>query len=179
MQGAGLQPCSVLAPRRRSPLTSPSPLRAQVRWETNVKNGVCGLSFDRRDIEMNKFVATCLESQFHVFDARTQHTKKVGPVAAVCGNASIQSSAGCPHARVCTAGGVRGWQCGRGPELCRLSGLPDPHPTASLPPVLHTAGLCQPERAGGEGFHHLGRAPLAPEPRRVRHHCGRWVPLPL
>jgi hypothetical protein len=43
----------------------------------NVKNGVCGVEFDRRDIPMNKFVVTCLESQFHVFDARTQHPQKV------------------------------------------------------------------------------------------------------
>lgn len=49
----------------------------QIRWETNVRNGVCGLSFDRKDIEMNKFAVTCLEAQFHVFDARTQHPKKV------------------------------------------------------------------------------------------------------
>jgi hypothetical protein len=46
----------------------------------NVKNGVCGVQFDRRDIPMNKFVVTCLESQFHVFDARTQHPQKVGAV---------------------------------------------------------------------------------------------------
>jgi hypothetical protein len=51
----------------------------QIRWEANVKNGVCGVGFDRRDIEMNKFVVTCLEAQFHVFDARTQHPTKVGP----------------------------------------------------------------------------------------------------
>lgn len=42
-----------------------------------MRNGVCGLSFDRKDIEMNKFAVTCLEAQFHVFDARTQHPKKV------------------------------------------------------------------------------------------------------
>lgn len=42
-----------------------------------MKNGVCGVGFDRRDIEMNKFVVCCLEAQFHVFDARTQHPKKV------------------------------------------------------------------------------------------------------
>lgn len=30
-------------------------LRTQtMRWETNVKNGVTGLDFDRNDIEMNK-----------------------------------------------------------------------------------------------------------------------------
>ena len=49
----------------------------QVRWEDNVKNGVCGIQFDRPDIQMNKFVVTCLESQVHVFDARTQHPQKV------------------------------------------------------------------------------------------------------
>jgi hypothetical protein len=48
----------------------------QVRWEANVSNGVCGVQFDRKDIEMNKIVVTCLESQFHVFDARTQHREK-------------------------------------------------------------------------------------------------------
>jgi hypothetical protein len=34
---------------------------------------VCSVEFDRKDIEMNKLVATCLESSFHVFDMRTQH----------------------------------------------------------------------------------------------------------
>jgi hypothetical protein len=52
----------------------------QLRWETNVKNGVCGVAFDRRDIPMNKFVISCLESAFHVYDARTQHPHK----ASVC-----------------------------------------------------------------------------------------------
>ena len=44
-----------------------------VRCETNVGNGVCGVEFDRKEIAMNKFVVTCLESQFSVYDARTQH----------------------------------------------------------------------------------------------------------
>jgi WD40 repeat protein len=44
-----------------------------VRWETNVGNGVVSVDFDRRDIEMNKLVATTLESKFRVFDMRTQH----------------------------------------------------------------------------------------------------------
>ncbi|KAI7839135.1 hypothetical protein COHA_007138 [Chlorella ohadii] len=46
---------------------------AAVRWETNVGKGVCGVQFDRRDIAMNKFVATCLESRLCLYDARTQH----------------------------------------------------------------------------------------------------------
>lgn len=37
---------------------------------------VCGLEFDRKDIRMNKLVATTLESTFHVFDTTTQHPKK-------------------------------------------------------------------------------------------------------
>uniref|UniRef100_A0A2P2IDD9 WD repeat-containing protein 92-like n=2 Tax=Hirondellea gigas TaxID=1518452 RepID=A0A2P2IDD9_9CRUS len=44
---------------------------SQVLWETNVRNGVCSLEFDRRDIEMNKLVATTLGAYIHVFDLRT------------------------------------------------------------------------------------------------------------
>jgi WD40 repeat protein len=44
-----------------------------IRWETNLGNGVCGLQFDRKDIEMNKLVATTLESKFMVYDMRTEH----------------------------------------------------------------------------------------------------------
>ncbi|VDD76356.1 unnamed protein product [Mesocestoides corti] len=52
-------------------------LRAmRVRWEKNVKNGVCSIEFDRKDIEMNKLVVTTLESKIHVFDMRTQHPER-------------------------------------------------------------------------------------------------------
>ncbi|KAA0176848.1 hypothetical protein FNF27_01670 [Cafeteria roenbergensis] len=44
-----------------------------LRWETNCGNGVVNVEFDRKDIEMNKIVATTLESRFRVFDARTLH----------------------------------------------------------------------------------------------------------
>jgi hypothetical protein len=37
---------------------------------------VCGIEFDRKDIPMNKMVATTLESKFYVFDVRTQHPEK-------------------------------------------------------------------------------------------------------
>ncbi|XP_028024226.1 dynein axonemal assembly factor 10 isoform X2 [Balaenoptera acutorostrata] len=47
-----------------------------LRWEANIKNGVCSLEFDRKDISMNKLVATSLEGKFHVFDMRTQHPTK-------------------------------------------------------------------------------------------------------
>ncbi|KAJ3289480.1 WD repeat-containing protein 92 [Rhizoclosmatium sp. JEL0117] len=42
-------------------------------WETNTKNGVCSLEFDRKDIQMNKLVVTSVESSFQLFDMRTQH----------------------------------------------------------------------------------------------------------
>lgn len=45
-------------------------------WEINLLNGVCGLEFDRKDIPMNKLVATTLESKFYLFDVKTQHSKK-------------------------------------------------------------------------------------------------------
>ncbi|KAJ3333580.1 WD repeat-containing protein 92 [Kappamyces sp. JEL0680] len=47
-----------------------------IAFETNLKNGVCALEFDRKDIKMNKLVVTGLESKFHVFDLRTQHKEK-------------------------------------------------------------------------------------------------------
>uniref|UniRef100_A0A3B3RN11 Dynein axonemal assembly factor 10 n=1 Tax=Paramormyrops kingsleyae TaxID=1676925 RepID=A0A3B3RN11_9TELE len=47
-----------------------------LRWEKNIKNGVCCVEFDRKDISMNKLVATSLEGNFHVFDMRTQHPTK-------------------------------------------------------------------------------------------------------
>ncbi|KAI8855051.1 WD40-repeat-containing domain protein [Chytridium lagenaria] len=47
-----------------------------VYWETNVRNGVCSIEFDRKDIRMNKLVVTGLESSFRVFDLRTLHPKQ-------------------------------------------------------------------------------------------------------
>ena len=44
-------------------------------YDTNVKNGVCGLEFDRKDIIMNKLGATTLEGKFHIYDLRTYHTE--------------------------------------------------------------------------------------------------------
>lgn len=37
---------------------------------------VCSLQFDRKDIPMNKLVATSLESNFYLYDLRTQHPTK-------------------------------------------------------------------------------------------------------
>jgi WD40 repeat protein len=45
----------------------------KIRFETNVSNGVCGIEFDRKDIEMNKLVLTTLESRYRLYDMRTQH----------------------------------------------------------------------------------------------------------
>lgn len=47
-----------------------------LRWDTNLQNGVCGLQFDREDINMNKLVATTLESKVHVFDLKTYHPEQ-------------------------------------------------------------------------------------------------------
>ncbi len=49
-----------------------------LKWETNVKNGVCCLEFDRKDIIMNKLIATTLESKIHVYDMRTQNDANGG-----------------------------------------------------------------------------------------------------
>merc|ERR1712100_523416 len=44
-----------------------------LRWDTNVKNGVCHVAFDRRDIAMNKLGVSTLESQVICYDLRTYH----------------------------------------------------------------------------------------------------------
>jgi len=44
-----------------------------LRWETNIRNGVCHLQFDRKDISMNKLAVSCLESSLRIYDLRTYH----------------------------------------------------------------------------------------------------------
>lgn len=44
-----------------------------LRWDTNVRNGVCHLQFDRKDIRMNKLGVSTLESTLVVYDLRTYH----------------------------------------------------------------------------------------------------------
>ncbi|ORZ32314.1 WD repeat-containing protein 92 [Catenaria anguillulae PL171] len=52
-------------------------LRAMaVVWETNLKNGVVSVQFDRWDIKANKLVAGTLEAGIHVFDLRTLHPEQ-------------------------------------------------------------------------------------------------------
>lgn len=46
-----------------------------LKWETNLKNGICYIDFDRRDIPMNKLAVTTLESNIHLFDLRTYNSK--------------------------------------------------------------------------------------------------------
>ena len=48
----------------------------RVRWEINIGDGVVSLEFDRKDIQMNKLVATTLESKFFIYDMRTYHQDK-------------------------------------------------------------------------------------------------------
>ncbi|KAI6659115.1 WD repeat-containing protein 92-like isoform X1 [Oopsacas minuta] len=45
-------------------------------WENNLKNGVCGLQFDRTDIIKNKLVAVTLEGKYHIYDLRTFNEAK-------------------------------------------------------------------------------------------------------
>lgn len=45
----------------------------KILFETNLKNGICGVEFDRKDIKMNTLSAVTLEGGLHVFDTRTFH----------------------------------------------------------------------------------------------------------
>ncbi|XP_055371267.1 dynein axonemal assembly factor 10 [Condylostylus longicornis] len=47
-----------------------------VYWETSLKNGICSIEFDRKDIKMNKFGVTTLEGGLYVYDLRTFHKEK-------------------------------------------------------------------------------------------------------
>ena len=46
-----------------------------IRWEANVKNGVCHVSFDRKDIPMNKLAVTCLQGDVFLYEMRTKNEK--------------------------------------------------------------------------------------------------------
>ena len=43
--------------------------------EFNVGNGVCGLTFDRKDIPLNKLIVALLEGRSRQYDLRTHHAK--------------------------------------------------------------------------------------------------------
>lgn len=43
------------------------------RLETNLRNGVCALAFDRAEVAANKLLAACLEGALHALDMRTLH----------------------------------------------------------------------------------------------------------
>ncbi|XP_072379790.1 dynein axonemal assembly factor 10-like isoform X2 [Diabrotica undecimpunctata] len=47
-----------------------------LRWSKCLKNGVVGIQFDRKNIAMNKLVATTLESKIFCYDVKTKHHKK-------------------------------------------------------------------------------------------------------
>lgn len=45
----------------------------KIFYEINVGNGICSIQFDRKDIKLNKFIITTLESQFRIYDMKTKH----------------------------------------------------------------------------------------------------------
>jgi len=45
----------------------------RISWQTNTRNAIVGLQFDRKDIKQNKLIVTTLESKFRVYDMRTRH----------------------------------------------------------------------------------------------------------
>lgn len=127
-------------------------LRAgKVRWETNVQNGVCGLQFDRNDIEMNKLVVTTLESRFRLYDMRTFHPTfgaRCGPLAA-SPRARVRGAIG---VKAGGSGRVREWDgCARASATWRPASpgraCPCPPLTPRAPPHrLRTASLAQATR---------------------------------
>ena len=69
-------------------------------WETNTQNGVCHLEFDRRDIKMNKLIASTLEGGCHVYDLRTYHpTDGFASLKTKVGNSTIWGARTLPQNR--------------------------------------------------------------------------------
>lgn len=72
----------------------------QIRWETNLGNGVCHLAFDRKDIPMNKLHASCIEGQLSVFEMRTFNPKSgYARLAHSMGKSTVWSCLASPHNR--------------------------------------------------------------------------------
>ncbi|RXN01390.1 hypothetical protein EOD39_6949 [Acipenser ruthenus] len=72
---------------------------------------VCCVEFDRKDINMNKLVATSLEGKFNVFDMRTQHpTKGFASVSEKAHKSTVWQARHLPQNRdiFMTAGGAGG-----------------------------------------------------------------------
>jgi len=83
-----------------------------MRWETNCKNGVTSLQFDRPDIKMNKIVVTTLESKFRCFDMRTYHsTDGFASLSEKAHRSTVWISKHLPQNRdlFCTGGGNGGF----------------------------------------------------------------------
>lgn len=59
-------------------------------WDTNLKNGVCHIEFDRKEAEINKLGVATLESKFHIFDLKTHNVKLGFPgISEVAHNSTI------------------------------------------------------------------------------------------
>jgi len=52
-------------------------------FEDNVKNGVCSVEFDRRNIKINKLIVSTLESRYRVYDLKTKHISEGFPFLSV------------------------------------------------------------------------------------------------
>ena len=71
-----------------------------LKWETNLKNGICSVEFDRKDTEMNKLSVTTLESKIHVFDLKTLHPQLgYAGVSEAAHNSTVWGARYCPQNR--------------------------------------------------------------------------------
>jgi len=72
----------------------------KILWETNVKNGIVSLQFDRKDISMNKLLVTGVEAWFRVYNTRTLHPDEgYAYVAANAHNSTVWCGSHLPQNR--------------------------------------------------------------------------------
>ena len=156
-------------PAAGCPASSPSTQRRQKLPSTSQHSAP---QFDRRDIAMNKFVATCLESRLALFDARTQH-----PAEGFAG--SCEALPG----RDATLWGVHHLpQVGWGFATDRMAGR-RVHWPAGCPLTRRAAAALQSQAGSWPPHPTAAPSPLPAEPRRVHGHGRRRpavdAPLPL
>lgn len=112
----------------------------KLSWEDNIKNGVCGLTFDRKDIPMNKLIVTALEGRYRVYDMRTMHPQKgYAHVAQTAHSSTIWCARALPQNREIhgTCGGngtVNVWKYCYPPQRSRTA--PDDENPEGIPGTL-------------------------------------------
>jgi len=88
----------------------------KVYYETNVRNGVCCIEFDRNNIKLNKMVVTSLESQYRVYEMKYKHISEGFSYLNIDSIHSNKSGGTAMEAQSKSKKGTTVWQCRHLPQ---------------------------------------------------------------